>query len=189
MPFILVDRQENPYCEEHVPIYGDATVRHLLQKSGIDKARGLIVTTNDDNTNIFLTLASRHAHSHIRIVARATVDENVAQLYAAGADFVVSSASVGGSILLNIIESKTSVFLTEGINIFRRPLPAALVGKSIAASHLRERTGCSIVALEGHGKADPVVVPSPETVLQKDDALILIGTPAQEEAFGKLYPK
>ncbi|MDW7643659.1 MAG: NAD-binding protein [Desulfuromonadales bacterium] len=189
VPFILVDRQENPYCEEHVPIYGDATVRHFLMKSGIDKARGLIVTTNDDNTNLFLTLASRHAHSHIRIVARATADENVAQFYAAGADFVVSSASVGGSILLNIIESKTSVFLTEGINIFRRPLPAALVGKSIAASHLRERTGCSIVALEVSGMADPVVVPSPETVLRKDDALILIGTPAQEEAFGKLFPK
>ncbi|NIQ93461.1 MAG: potassium transporter TrkA, partial [Desulfuromonadales bacterium] len=178
VPFILVDRSENPACTEHIPIYGDATVRHVLKNAGIDRAKGLIVTTNDDNTNIFLTLASRQLLPHIRIVARANREESVDQLYQAGADFVVSNASVGASILLNILESKASAFLTEGITVFRRRLPRAMAGKTIADSGLRARTGCSIVALE-RGE-ETRVSPPPETVLEKGATLILIGTPAQE---------
>jgi len=188
VPFILVDREENPYCEVHVPIYGDATMSRLLEKAGIKGAKGLIVTTNDDSTNVFLTLASRHAHPHIRIVARANADENVPQLYAAGADFVVSHASVSSSILLNIIESKTSVFLTEGVNVFRRKLPPGLAGQTITASQIRPRTGCSIVAIELPGSDETLVVPPPETVLDADMVLILIGSPAQEEQFGQIFP-
>lgn len=188
VPYILVDRDENPFCEEHVPIYGDATTRHVLEKAGAEEAKGLIVTTNDDSTNIFLTLASRHRHPRIRIVARANKDENVPQLYAAGADFVVSHASVGASILLNVIESKTSAFLTEGINVFRRSLPSQLAGLTIADSQIRPRTGCSIVALEPPEGGEPTVMPPPETVLEADMVLILIGSPEQEEQFGRDYP-
>ncbi|MFA5517061.1 MAG: NAD-binding protein [Desulfuromonadales bacterium] len=189
VPFILVDREENPACDEHVPVYGDATGRDLLRKAGLENAKGLIVTTNDDSTNIFLTLASRHTHPHARIVARANADENVPQLYAAGADFVVSNASVGASILLNVIESKTSVFLTEGIDVFRRLLPPRLADLTIANSQIRNKTGCSIVALEPPQGAAPLIMPPPETVLKSGMGMILIGSPEQEELFSRLYPK
>ncbi len=189
VPFILVDRQENPGCTEHITIYGDATGRHTLNKAGIDRAKGVIVTTNDDSTNIFLTLASRHIHPHVRIVSRANSDENVEQLYAAGADFVVSNASVGASILFNMLESKASAFLSEGINVFRRPLPKTLAGQTIANSRIRPLTGCSIVALEAPQATEPIVVPPPETVLEKGMNLILIGSPEQEEAFGQRFAK
>jgi Trk K+ transport system NAD-binding subunit len=188
VPFILVDQHENPICEDHVPIYGDATAPNILDRAGIAKAKGLIVTTNDDSTNIFLTLASRHLNAHIRIVARANNDAQVGQYYAAGADFVVSNASVGASILMNILESKASIYLTEGINVFRRPLPGSLAGITIAESQLRPKTGCSIVAIETKD-GEQVVVPPPETVLETGMGLILIGSPEQEESFGRLYEK
>jgi voltage-gated potassium channel len=183
VPFILIDRQNNSECTEHISVIGDATSRHLLAESGIHDAKGLIVTTNDDSTNIFLTLASRHIKSDIRIVARANREENVDQLYAAGADFVISNASVGASILNNVLEGKESIFLTEGINVFRRPLPEGLAGRSIADSRIRPLTGCSIVALERGEEQDPLVVPPPETILEKEMGLILIGSPEQEAKF------
>ncbi len=183
VPFILVDRSENPACTEHIPIYGDATVRRAMADAGIDRAKGVIVTTNNDNTNIFLTLASRHLHPHVRLVARANREESVEQLYLAGADFVVSNASVGASILLNILEAKASTFLTEGINVFRRRLPDDLAGKTIADSQLRPRTGCSIVALEPADRGPAFVSPPPETLLEQGVTLLLIGTPDQEERF------
>ncbi|BCR04543.1 potassium transporter TrkA [Desulfuromonas versatilis] len=187
VPFILVDQQANPDCAEHIPVIGDATGRGLLKQAGIEKAKGLIVTTNDDSTNIFLTLASRHSNPNIRIVARANREENVDQLYAAGADFVVSNASVGANILTNILESKESVFLTEGINVFRRPLPTALAGRTISDSRIRPQTGCSIVALElGEGE-EPLIVPPPETLLEKGMGLILIGSPDQEAKFNQAF--
>ncbi|MDZ4183879.1 MAG: NAD-binding protein [Desulfuromonadales bacterium] len=188
VPFILVDPRENPLCEEHIAIASDATTPHALRKAGIDQAKGLIITTNDDSTNIFLTLASRRHNPHMRIVARANSDENISQFYTAGADFVVSNASVGANILMNILESKDSVFLTEGINVFRRPLPASLAGKTITESQIRPVTGCSIVALESPA-GEQVVVPSPEKVLVAGTGLILIGSPEQEELFAVLFEK
>lgn len=189
VPFLLIDQQTNPDCSEHIPVIGDATGRHLLRQAGIERARGVIVTTNNDNTNIFLTLSSRHSNPHIRIVARANDDANVDQLYAAGADFVVSNASVGANILNNILESKESVFLSEGISVFRRRLPAELVGQTIAESQIRPRIGCSIVALEPADGGEPIIVPPPEQLLEEGMGLILIGGPQQEELFSQTYLK
>ncbi|MDX2479732.1 MAG: NAD-binding protein [Desulfuromusa sp.] len=182
VPYLLIDHTENQNCDKHISVIGDATNCQLLRKSGIERAKGLIVTTNDDSTNVFLTLSSRHSNPHIRIVARANTEENVAQLYAAGADFVVSNASVGANILTNILESKESIFLTEGLTIFRRPLPENLVGKTIEESRIRPLTGCSVVALEMIG-SNPLPSPPPDTRLETGMKLVLIGNTHQEEAF------
>ena len=159
----------------------------LLRKSGIAEAKGLIVTTNDDNSNIFMTLAARHSNPHIRIVARANREENVDQLYAAGADFVVSNASIGASIITNILENKESIYLSEGIGVFRRPLPPKLAGISLRDSNIRRLTGCSVVAIERSDSAEPLVMPSAETVLEAGSDLILIGSPEQEEEFNRTF--
>ncbi len=182
VPYLLIDQIENQNCNKHISVIGDATDCELLRKSGIEQAKGLIVTTNDDSTNVFLTLSSRHANPDIRIVARANREENVAQLYAAGADFVVSNASVGANILTNILESKESIFLTEGLTIFRRPLPAALVGQTIEESRIRLLTGCSVVALEMEGLS-PHPSPPPDTKLESGMKLVMIGNTQQEEKF------
>lgn len=187
IPFVIIDRTNNLDCMDHITVIGDATSRHLLQESGIEEAKGLIVTTNDDSTNIFLTLASRRQRPHMRIVARSNQEENVDQLYAAGADFVISNASVGANILNNVLEGKETIFLTEGIDVFRAPLPPALVGMSIAESQIRPKTGCSIVALELPESPDPIVSPPPETILVEGTGLILIGSPEEEEDFGRKF--
>jgi Trk K+ transport system NAD-binding subunit len=193
VPFILLDQVRNKHCQEHVPILGDATNSRLLQEAGIDQAKGVIVTTNDDSTNIFLTLSSRQSNPYIRIVARTNSDENVEQLYAAGADFVISNASVGANILTNVLKSKESIFLTEGLTIFRRPLPEGLVGKTIEESQIRPQTGCSIVALERPGQ-DPLPSPAPNVKLEAGTKLVLIGGSREEKKFihlfaGKAAPK
>jgi Trk K+ transport system NAD-binding subunit len=186
VPYILIDAHENQNCQKHIAVIGDATNRHLLHKSGIEHAKGVIVTTNDDSTNIFLTLSSRNSSPHVRIVARANSEDNVEQLYAAGADFVVSNASVGANILMNILESKESIFLTEGVSIFRRNVPETLVGLNIEESKIRPMTGCSIVAIESEGE-EPQLSPEPEVRLRGNNKLVLIGSPEQEETFGQLF--
>jgi len=180
VPFVLVDREVSSACEEHVAVVGDATSRTVLKGVGLERARGVIVTTNDDGANIFLTLAVRHQHPHIRIVARANREADVEQLYAAGADFVVSSASIGMNILLNVLENKETIFLAEGIQVFRIPVPSALDGKTLQDSRLRTVTGCTVIALE-HGETEPpLLMPSPDTVLEQGMNMILIGRPEQE---------
>jgi Trk K+ transport system NAD-binding subunit len=180
VPFILIDRVTNPDCTEHIAVLGDATSRTILKEAAIDQAKGLIVTTNDDGANIFLTLACRHLNPHIRIVARANREANVDELYAAGADFVVSNASVGANILMNILENKESIFLSEGMQVFRYTVPASLDGKTIATARIRSLTGSTVIALERGGQEEPTILPDPDAVLSQAMTLILIGSPEQE---------
>jgi len=187
VPFTLSDREENPFCSAHESIRGDATRLDLLRKSGIDSAGGLIITTNDDNANIFLALAGRRANPHVRLVARANREENVDELYAAGADFVVSSSSVGANFLANVLEKKDSILLTEGVSVFRRPLPPRLSGWTIAESSIGPMTGCAVVAVLREDSPEPMVAPPRETVLDTRMDLILIGSPEQEKRFGEVF--
>ncbi len=181
VPFILVDQAPNPHCSEHIAVIGDATSRSILQQAAIEEAKGLIVTTNDDGANIFFTLACRRLNPHVRIVSRANREENVEQLYTAGADFVVSNASVGANILMNILEQKASIFLSEGMNVFRSPVPASMNGKTLRNSGIRDRTGCTVIALEESGK-ETTILPSPDEKLTAGTNLILIGSAEQEAA-------
>jgi Trk K+ transport system NAD-binding subunit len=187
VPYMLIDRRDNPACGTHAQVTGDATNLDLLRESGIGRASGMIITTNDDNINIFLTLAGRHVNPHVRIVARANGEENVDELYAAGADFVVSSASVGANILANVLDKKGSIFLTEGVGIFRRPLPQRLAGWTIAESGIEAQTGCTVVALKRPDTPEPLTAPPPDTVLEVGTEIVLIGSPEQEKRFNQAF--
>ena len=187
VPFVLIDKAVNSGCTEHVAVIGDATSREILKGAAIDQAQGLIATTNDDSANILFTLASRHLNPHIRIAARANREENVAQLYTAGADFVVSTTSVGSNILMNILEKRDSIFLSEGMNIFRHPVPETMDCRTLRSCRIREKTGGTVIALERGRQEEPIIIPSPETILTSDMTMILIGSPEQEARCRELF--
>jgi voltage-gated potassium channel len=161
---------------------GDASRQAVLEEAGIREARGVIITTNDDGTNVFLTLACRKLNPHIRIVARANREENVDEIYAAGADFVVSGSSVGASILTNAIEGRKTIFLTEGVHIFWRSVPVSLDGTTLAQSNIRAMTGATVIAVQ-KGLQNPELSIGPDTVLHKEQTLLMVGSPASESAF------
>lgn len=73
------------------------------------------------------------------------------------------------------------VMLEEGLDVFRHPVPAALAGRPLAQTRIREESGCSVVALERHGVAE--INPSPDAPLPRDAELILIGTTQAERRF------
>ncbi|NLE11868.1 MAG: potassium transporter TrkA [Actinobacteria bacterium] len=182
----IVDRDAVPDDDEPELIQGDASEHEVLMRAGIERARGLIVTTNDDGTNVFLTLASRHLNPHVRIAARANREENVDELYAAGADFVVSHSSVGASILTNIVAGRQNVFLSEGVHIFWKRVPQILHGKTLTEARLRSLTGATVVAIrQSHAKI--VLDLSPETVLDQSTSLLLVGTAESETLFSKRF--
>lgn len=71
-----------------------------LHRAKIDTARALVVATNDDAQDALTILTARQLRPDIRIVAAATDNENVAKLEHAGADSVISPASIGGQMLV-----------------------------------------------------------------------------------------
>ena len=187
VPRIVVDQHLPPqFTGQTGYIHGDAVKKSVLEQANIRHASAVIVTTNDDGTNIFLTLACRHINPHMRIVARANRVEHVNQLYTAGADFVVSHSSVGANILANMIAGRQTVFLTEGIDIFWKKTPSSLAGKTLASSHLNSLTNATLVAIQN---ADDEVLLNlgHDTVIEANSTLILVGDTQSEAMFTKHF--
>ena len=144
-----------------------------------------IVTTNDDATNIYLTIYCRRLRPNMQIISRSTMERNVGTLHRAGADLVMSYASMGADAILNVLEQNDVFMLAEGLDIFRFPVPPSLVGRTLAESRIREETGCNVVALEVDGAV--TVSPVATDRLPPGAELILIGTPATERRFQERF--
>ncbi|MDX9816891.1 MAG: TrkA C-terminal domain-containing protein, partial [Smithellaceae bacterium] len=59
--------------------------------------------------------------------------------------------------------------------------PESLVGKTLLESGIRERTGCTVIAISRDGKMS--INPEAKTVIKEDDELVLIGTFDAEKSF------
>jgi voltage-gated potassium channel len=78
----------------------DPSDEEPLNRVGIDEARAVVAATNDDAEDALAVLTARQLNPEIRIVAAATDRENVDKLKRAGADTVISPASIGGHLLV-----------------------------------------------------------------------------------------
>jgi K+/H+ antiporter YhaU regulatory subunit KhtT len=103
----------------------------------------------------------------------------------AGANLVMSYASMGANSILNILKNDEISMFTEGLNIFSRPTPSSLVGKNLVESKIREKSGCSVIAMKSAGNL--TVGPDPLMPLDGKDDLILIGTTEAEQKFLELF--
>ena len=149
------------------------------------KAPTTIITTHDDDTNIYLSIYCRRLRPDIQIISRATLERNVTTLHRAGADFVLSYESLGANTMFNLLDRSDVLMVTEGLDVFKVKLPSSLEGKSLAESGIRAKTGCSVVAMVSGGETqfeyDPFEPLSAET------EIILIGSLADENRFLEIF--
>ncbi|MBW1635953.1 MAG: NAD-binding protein [Deltaproteobacteria bacterium] len=175
----LIDSRDDTF------IYGDAADLDVLERAGMKKARAVIITTHNDAMNIYLAFYCRQLRPEIQIITRATHERSVAKLHMAGADLVLSYGSMGANSIINLLRPDEISMFTEGLNVFNLPVPGVLEGKTLAQSGIRESSGCSVIALKTEEKL--VVGPDPDSPLDAEDELILIGTTESEEKFLQLF--
>jgi len=97
-----------------VEVYtGDPSDEGTLAKVHLEEARAVIVATNDDADDALTILTVRHLRPDVRIVAAATNRENETKLERAGADAVVSPASIGGRLLVESALGRRDVTTAE----------------------------------------------------------------------------
>ena len=178
---LLPERNRDP--EKY--IIGDAAEFEVLNQAGIMNASSVIITTRDDDTNIYLTIYCRRLRPDVQIISRATHERNVATLQRAGADFVMSYASLGSNVIMNLIDKSSVLMVAEGLDVFRVRIPDELVGRTLADAHVREETDCTVVALVDGSKMDFDF--SPHVPLPSDVDLIVIGTASAEKQFRKVF--
>ena len=171
--------------EDERYIYGSAADINTLMQAGIKKAPSIIITTHDDPTNIYLTIYCRRLCPDIQIISRANLERNISKLHTAGADLVMSYASMAANTILNLLKPDELLMLAEGLNIFRVVVPPTYVGKSLAESQIRTQTGCNVVAVCDPGVS--CINPGPTYRFGENNELILIGSGEAESQFFKMH--
>jgi Trk K+ transport system NAD-binding subunit len=162
-------------------ILGDAAELEVLEKAGIMECSSVVITTRDDDVNIYLTIYCRKLRPQVQILARANQDRNVSTLHRAGADFVMSYASTGASSVFNVLRQNSLLSLADGLTAFRVPMPPTLVGRTLAECRFRQTTGCNVVAIKRGDQYD--AHPAPDAPLPADAELIIVGDSASEKRF------
>jgi Trk K+ transport system NAD-binding subunit len=181
----IVERQPERIRDPERYIQGDAAELEVLNRAGIMEAGSVVITTHDDDINIFLTIYCRRLRPDAQILARATLERNVSTLHRAGADFVLSYATTGATIIFNLLRQTDILLLAEGLSAFRLPVPASMVGKSIAACSIRRDTGCNVIAVVRNGAFE--VNPDPSVPLPRDAQLVIIGDVEAESRFVRRF--
>jgi Trk K+ transport system NAD-binding subunit len=186
IPFLVVEKNPASIPQDAANyVLGSAADRDILQRGGIDTTHTIVITTHDDDLNIYLTIYCRKLRPDVQIISRATSERNVPSLYSAGADLVLSNATLAVNIITNALMPGRVFALTEGLNIFKIDVPPVLVGVSLRDSNLRRDTKCNVVAVRnGEHLSLP---PNPAAPLQEGDELILIGAVEAERALMAKY--
>ena len=186
IPFCIVE-QKAPLVpmEDDRYVLGNAADIATLRVAGIEETHTVLVTTHNDDLNIYLTIYCRKLRPDIQIISRSTLERNVASLYSAGANLVMSQAGMTATTIINLLRPGRVFTLTEGLNIFRVNPSPSLVGVSLMDSGIRQETECNIIAIRNGDKL--AVPPDPRALIRPDDELILIGAAEAEKSFMQKY--
>ncbi len=188
--FVVLDFNPSAieFAREHGELFieGRGTEDEDLLAAGLERARGLIASSDSDADNLYITLSARAVRPDLLIVARASDEAAARKLRLAGADRVVQPYATAGKEMANLVlRPQVAAFLDivtsgagpellfEEIEVAAGAGPA---GKSIRALRIRGETGAMIVALrKGDGTFD--ATPTPDAVLEAGDVMIAAGTP------------
>jgi Trk K+ transport system NAD-binding subunit len=185
IPYKIVEKSRTLTKNRANYIHGNAADIDILQKAGIMNARSVLITTHNDDINIYLTIYCRQLCPNVQIISRANRERTVSKLHRAGADLVMSYASMATNSIINLLHPEQVLMMVEGLSIFNASTQHSLAGKSLSEIQIREMTGCSVVAITREGNMIPN--PDPFSPLEENDELILIGTVEAEKDFKEKY--
>lgn len=104
VPFAVIDKNEEKVVDARdrgIPmVFGDASEEEVLEKAGLARAKGLIITLDSDAETVYVALTAKSISKSIRIVARANDAKSVSVLTKAGVDRVVNPVEAGAASLV-----------------------------------------------------------------------------------------
>lgn len=200
--FVVIDENEEVFHEWEddriTYLVGNATEDEVLNNAGIERASTLICALPRDADNLFIVLSGRQLNKDLTIISRATEENSYKKLKLAGADNVIMPDRIGGShmaslvVVPDLVEFLDNLSVSgqqDSINVEQIPFSKICsdgIEKTIAETDIRRKTGCSIIGYKSP-TGNYIVNPEPETKLEKESKLIMIGRPEQIERLKKYY--
>jgi Kef-type K+ transport system membrane component KefB/Trk K+ transport system NAD-binding subunit len=174
----------DPVGHPGVDIVGDIIDGDVLERVPLAGARVVVLALDTDSATVFAAAVLRDYAPDVPIIASVSLAENVARIQRAGVDFALSLSQVAGQLLARHVFGET-VSMQPRIKLVRVGA-GRLAGKNPVAERIRERTGCTVVAVERDGQ---VAMDFPASFrLSPDDALYICGTPDAVARYHEEFP-
>jgi len=187
--FVIID-QDPEICsvlaeQGMLVVQGDASDESVLEQAGIQQATALVAALNSDADNLYLTLTAHGMNARLRIIVRAEEQASHKKFLRAGAAKVVSPYATGADHIVQLLLRPHLVDFIElvtqrgalELNIDQSELKedSPLCNRTLAESHARQSLGRMVLAVK---KQDGTTVfdPAPDTLLEKGDVLVTIGS-------------
>lgn len=200
VPYVVLDFSKDAIdaAKEHGDsfIEGNGTEDEDLRAAGLDRARGLVASSDSDADNLYIALSARTARPDLLIVARASDEDAAKKLQLAGADRVVQPYMAAGRMMAGLVLKPQVAAFLDSVTTASAPdlrfeeieitQACGAVGKTIQEMNIRKDTGALIVALRKRdGTFD--TTPNPDVRLDEGDVLIAAGTPEELRALEDLF--
>ena len=175
-------------------VVGDATREEVLQEAGIERASGLVAVVHSDADNVYITLTARRLKPDLYIVARAEERGAEQKLKRAGADRVESPYEIGGrkmayAILRPTVTTFIELAMAEGVDLSMEEVTveptSPLIGLALKDSGIRRDLDLIVVAIK-RASGEMLYNPAPDTQIQGEDTLVVLGMRQNLEALEKL---
>jgi voltage-gated potassium channel len=200
VPHVVLDFSEEALeaARENNDLYvdGNGADDDDLTQAGIERARAIIVASDDDADNLYITLSAKTRNPKLTVIARASSEAAEHKLRLAGADRVVTPYATAGRVMgtmvakphvssfVNVLTSAAEPYLNLEEILIRRGCDA--VGSTIGELDIAGRTGAYIVALR---KPDGTLEtrPSKDSLLEEGDVILGIGSPEEIQRLEQLF--
>lgn len=186
--FVVIDENDDKILElqdlDYLYIRGDASEEHVLEEAGLDHARALVACVNSDADNVLITLTAKGLRPSVTVISRVKADETEAKMRRAGADRVIAPATIGGRRIAQILTRPTVAdFLDRlgggAVDYTLEEVPVTegspLDGSTLREAAIRERYGCTVVAIRHGDNQELESHPSATSTLHPGDVILVMG--------------
>lgn len=178
----IIDSQPGP----GVNLVGNILDTQILKQAGVDNVQAVILALSADSTTLFTTVIVKDLAPDVPVIARVNRAENVERIYAAGADFALSISQVSGQLLAWRLLGKESVAVDPELRVIKVST-RGLEKFHPKQSELRNKTGCTVVAVE---RGDDLLVDfAADFKFVGNDAVYICGSAEAGQKFYQLFPQ
>ncbi|MFT7580684.1 MAG: voltage-gated potassium channel [Myxococcota bacterium] len=169
-------------------VEADAFEHGLLERVGIQRARGFVTTLQALRDNLFLCIGARKANADAAIVSRVADMKDAPKFRSFGVS-VVNPADIGGNQLAGAMSNPAlaafvrSVTEAEGHRAWVLPIliPAGspIAGLRLSEADLQSQTGCIILGVRGRRPGPFAFRPKDRVRFRAGGALLALGEEGQ----------
>jgi voltage-gated potassium channel len=155
----------------------------------VRRAKGLAAALASDADNLFVTLTARTLNPTLEIACRANDSESSAKMTRAGANHIVSPNVTGGMRMatalmrpsvVSFLDATTSTSDFElQLEELKVPAGSGMAGKRLLEARIPQETGLIVLALRPRDGRPAAFNPGPETKLEAEDVMIVLGKSGQ----------